>query len=40
LRRLREEWNGLPFADKRDLLREGLERIVVSDDEVQLVLRS
>lgn len=40
LRRLREEWDELPFVDKQDLLREGVERIVVSDDEVQLVLRS
>ena len=40
LRRLREEWNDLEFVEKQDLLREGVERIVVSDEDVQLVLRS
>ncbi len=40
LERLRKEWNDLPFAERQDLLREAVERIVVSDDEVQLVLRS
>jgi site-specific DNA recombinase len=40
LRRLREEWDELAFPDKQELLREGVERIIVTDDEVQLVLRS
>jgi site-specific DNA recombinase len=40
LRRLREEWDDLEFGDKQELLREGVERIVVTDEDVQLVLRS
>ncbi len=40
LRRLREEWDQLPFAEKQELLREAVERITVSDDEIQLALRS
>jgi hypothetical protein len=40
LRRLREEWTELSFDDRRDLLREGLERIVVKDDEVELAPRA
>ena len=39
-RRLRDEWDELAFPEKQDLLREGVERIVVTDDNVQLVLRS
>jgi site-specific DNA recombinase len=40
LRRLREEWTELSFDDRRELLREGLERIVVKDDKVELAPRA
>jgi site-specific DNA recombinase len=40
LRRLREEWDELPFAEKQELMREALERITVRDDEIQITLRS
>lgn len=40
LRRLREEWDEMPFADKQELMRDAIERITVRDDEVQLGLRS
>jgi DNA invertase Pin-like site-specific DNA recombinase len=40
IRRLREEWDEMPFAEKQDLMRESIERITVSDDEIQLQLRS
>jgi len=40
LRRLRDEWETLEFGQRQDLLREGLERIIVRDDEIQLVPRS
>lgn len=40
IRRLREEWEDLPFEGRQDLLREGIERIIVKDDEIQLVPRA
>jgi hypothetical protein len=40
LRRLREEWDELSFEDKQELLREGLEKIVVTDADVNLVPRA
>jgi DNA invertase Pin-like site-specific DNA recombinase len=40
LRRLREEWDELPFIEKQELMRDAIERITVRDDEVQLGLRS
>ena len=40
LRRLREEWDDLPFETRQELLREGIERIVVKDSEIQLLPRA
>jgi DNA invertase Pin-like site-specific DNA recombinase len=40
LRRLRQEWDELPFADKQELLRDTVERITVRDDEIQIALRA
>lgn len=40
LRRLREEWDELPFIEKQELMRDAIERITVRDDEIQLGLRS
>jgi GTP cyclohydrolase I len=40
LRRLREEWDQLSFADKQELMHDAIERITVRDDEIQLTLRS
>ena len=40
LRRLREEWSELSFDTRQELLREGLERIIVKDDDVQLIPRA
>jgi site-specific DNA recombinase len=39
LRRLRDEWTELPFTERRDLIREVLERIVVKDDGIETVLK-
>ena len=40
LRKLREEWETLPFEDKQELLRDGLERITVKDDDTHLAPRA
>jgi len=40
LQRLRDDWLILSFAERRDLIRETLERIVVKDDGVDTVLRN
>jgi site-specific DNA recombinase len=37
--RLRSEWDELSFTDRQDLLRDLLDRIVVRDDGLELVLR-
>ena len=39
LRKLREEWDDLPFEARQEQLREGLERIIVKDDAIELVPR-
>jgi len=39
LERLAEHWDALPFPEKQGLLREVVDRIIVSDDSVQLVLK-
>jgi hypothetical protein len=39
LRRLVDQWELLPLADKRDLLHEVVDQVVVSDDAVHVVLR-
>lgn len=39
LQRLRDDWLILPFTEKRDLVREVIERIVVKDDGIEAVLR-
>lgn len=40
LQRLRDDWLILSFVERRDLIREALERIVVKDDGVDTVLRN
>jgi DNA invertase Pin-like site-specific DNA recombinase len=40
LRRLREEWDTLAFGERKDLIRGVLDRIVVKDDGIEMVLRS
>jgi tRNA A37 N6-isopentenylltransferase MiaA len=37
--RLFSEWEGLPFAECQELLRQVVERIVVTDDEIRTFLR-
>jgi site-specific DNA recombinase len=39
LRRLRAEWNTLTFGERRDLIREVLDRIVVKDEGIEMVLK-
>jgi len=39
MRRLRADWNALPFGERRDLIREVLEKIVVKDEGIEMVLR-
>jgi len=39
MRRLRAEWNALPFGERRELIREVLERIVVKDEGIEMVLK-
>jgi site-specific DNA recombinase len=39
LGRLHDDWNELPFDVRQELLREGLERIVVRDEDVELIPR-
>jgi len=40
LQRLRENWSALPFGDRRDLIRAVVDRVVVKDDGMELVLKS
>jgi replicative DNA helicase len=40
LRRLRENWSVLAFGERRDLIRAVLDRIVVKDDGIEMVLKS
>ena len=40
LQRLRGEWDVMSFAEKQELLREGLDRIIVRDDGLEMRLRS
>ncbi len=40
LQRLRGEWDAMPLAEKQELLREVLDRIVVRDDGLEMLLRS
>ena len=40
LRKLREEWSDLPFEEKQELIREGLERITCKDDDTHLAPRA
>jgi site-specific DNA recombinase len=37
MRRLRADWSVLPFGERRDLIREVLERIVVKDEGIEMV---
>jgi hypothetical protein len=37
MRRLRADWSALPFGERRDLIREVLERIVVKDEGIEMV---
>jgi site-specific DNA recombinase len=37
IRRLRENWSSLTFSERRELLRQVLERIVVKDDSIEMV---
>jgi site-specific DNA recombinase len=39
LNRLREEWDALVFGDRRDLMRGVLDRIIVKDDGIEMVLK-
>ena len=39
LHRLRDEWDTLAFGDRRDLIRGVLDRIVVKDDGIEMVLK-
>jgi hypothetical protein len=39
LKQLREHWDSLPFAGLSTLLREVVERIIVKDDGIQVLLR-
>lgn len=39
IRRLRADWNSLPFGERRGLICEVLERIVVKDDGIEMVLK-
>jgi hypothetical protein len=39
MRRLRDQWSVLSFGERRDLIREVLERIVVKDDGIEMVLK-
>lgn len=40
LKLLREDWDGLSFSQRQALMREVLERVIVKDDGVEMVLRS
>jgi len=40
LQRLRGEWEEMPFAEKHELLRQALDRIIVKDDGLEMRLRS
>jgi predicted phosphoribosyltransferase len=40
LQRLRNDWLILSFSERRDLIKEALDRIVVKDDGVDTVLRN
>jgi DNA invertase Pin-like site-specific DNA recombinase len=39
MRRLRDDWSDLSFSERRDLIREVLERIVVKDDSIEMVIK-
>ena len=39
MRRLRADWSSLSFGDRRDLIREVLDRIVVKDEGIEMVLK-
>ena len=39
MRRLRDEWSALTFGERRELIREVLDRIVVKDDGIEMVLK-
>jgi hypothetical protein len=39
MRRLRDEWSILTFGQRRELIREVLDRIVVKDDGIEMVLK-
>jgi len=39
MRRLRDEWSVLTFGERRELIREVLDRIVVKDDGIEMVLK-
>jgi hypothetical protein len=40
LRKLREDWDEMAFEERQEQLREGLERINVRDDAIELVPRA
>jgi site-specific DNA recombinase len=40
LTRLRDDWDGLSFDERRDLLRDVVARVVVKDDGIEAVLRA
>jgi DNA invertase Pin-like site-specific DNA recombinase len=40
LARLTEEWDGIEFQERQDLLNEALERIIITDEEIRLVPRA
>ena len=39
LQRLRENWSALAFGERRDLIRAVLDRVVVKDDGIEMVLK-
>ena len=39
LRRLGEDWGTLAFGERRDLIRTVLDRVVVKDDRIEMVLK-
>jgi site-specific DNA recombinase len=39
IRRLRADWSSLSFGERRDLIREVLDRIVVKDEGIEMVLK-
>lgn len=40
LKRLRDEWDAIPFSERQSLIREVIDRVVVKDDGLEIVLRS